>query len=210
MALTSIFASILTEILGEHDSQDAWLTGAAIIWLTILAIYDVRRRTIPHIAWVALPCAAASLLSFRQGDWPLATSAIVLIALSERRCLPIAWRKPSLGVGCLAVAGLLARLAPEHLPGGAAVVGFWLMFELGWWAGADALAAMTLALLWPELNLLIALAAAHLGLGVWQRRPWSRLRVLRPSELEVVGQPGLPALALTVVIHAGLRGLTLA
>ena len=208
MLATSIDASGLTAwFLGDDRGWETLLTGTAFIWLTSLALYDMRHRAVPHIAWVAMPCAAAGLVSIWRKDWPLTLAAMVVVALSERGRLPIGWRKPTLAAGGLALAGVLLLMRPETAPGGLALVGFWLAYELGWWAGADALAAMTLALFWPELSLLLAMAVAHLGLSLWQRRKLPRLRALRPHELEMLGQPGMPALALTVVIHAGMRGL---
>ncbi len=208
MSATSIDASSLTTwFLRGNGGWDTLLTGAAFIWLTALALYDMRHRAVPHLAWVALPCAAAGLLSVWRGDWPLTLAALIVIALSERGRLPSSWRQPAQAAGGLALAGLLLLMRPDTAPGGMALAGFWLGYELGWWAGADALAAITLALFWPELGLLLAMAVAHLCLGVWQRRKLPRLRALQPPELERFGQPGMPALALTVVIHAALRGL---
>ena len=36
-------------------------------------------------------------------------------------------------------------------------MGFWIAWELNWWGGADAVTAITLCLIWPTLDYLLAL-----------------------------------------------------
>jgi len=186
-----------------------------LLWLAPLALYDLRHRAVPHIAFVAVPCVLAMGYAVWRGEWPLALIALIVVGVSERHQLPKAWRGPVFIAGLLAGLGLIPFASPETLPGALAVLGFWLSFELGWWAGADALAAITLALLWPDVLLLIALAVAHLGLSLARRRPIRPSTVLRaglprmltPSELSALGEPGLPALALAVMVYAALAGI---
>jgi hypothetical protein len=153
---------------------------------------------------VFVPCPLACVYAVWRGDWQLAVIAGLVVLASERRTLPAVWRKVAFGLALAACAGVVALNVRNTVAiGAAAIVGFWLFFELGWWAGADALAAITLALLWPGMQLLAALALAHLGLSlVYRRRGRFPLpRALNADELETVGQPGLPALALTVAIY---------
>jgi hypothetical protein len=178
---------------------------STLLWLVPLALYDLRHRAVLHIAFVAVPCLLAVGFAALRGDWPLAAMAAVGVAVSERHHLPATFRKWVFWAGLLAAMGLIPFASPEVLPGAFAVLGFWLSFEIGWWAGADALAAITLALLWPDVLLLVALAVAHLGLSLIARRPIRLPRTLTPSELDALGQPGLPALALSVLIYAVLQ-----
>lgn len=187
----------------------AALPVAVLIWLIPLALHDVRHRSVPHMAWIAGPCLLAMVWAAWRGEWPLAGLALIVVGLSERQRLPHSWQKPAVMGGLIVCAALFRQLAPEAWPGAFAILGFWLGFELGWWAGADALAAITLALLWPDLQLLIALSISHLGLALLlrarSRALWGRPRALRPGELETLGQPGLPALALSAVVYITLK-----
>ena len=177
-----------------------------LLWLGPLALYDLRHRAVPHIAFVAVPCLLAGGYAALRGDGPLTAMAAVMVAVSERHHLPAISRRWVFWIGLLAAMGLIPFASPETLPGAFAVLGFWLSFEIGWWAGADALAAITLALLWPDVLLLVALAVAHLGLSLAQRgrRPIRLPLMLSLKELEALGEPGLPALALSVAIYGTL------
>lgn len=177
------------------------LIALALLWLVPLARYDLRYRAVPHIACVAVPCLLATGYAALRGEWALAVIALVAVGASERHRLPTMWRGPVFLVGLLVAASLLTQVPLETFPGAGAVIGFWLCFEIGWWAGADALAAITLALLWPDMLLLAAFAVAHIGLSLMRRNPICLPRALTPPELEAVGQPGLPALAVAVMVY---------
>lgn len=187
--------------------------GLILVWLAPLAVYDLRRSTVPHIAWVAGPGALAMGYAIWHGDWSLAVMGIVGLLASERHHLPKGWRKWIFWWGLITTLGLITFTNPESLPGALAVIGFWLCFEAGWWAGADALVAMTLALVWPDTLLLAAMAGAHLGLSalrptslpLGRSKGFRILKRLTPNELALLGQPGLPALALTVGLYVILR-----
>ncbi len=179
-----------------------------LLWLIPLAWHDLRHRSVPHIAFVAVPCVLAAGYAALRGEWALAGIALVVVGVSERPRLPATWRKPVFLVGLLVAASLLTQVPPETFPGAGAVIGFWLCFEISWWAGADALAAITLALLWPDMLLLTAFAIAHIGLSLIRRNPILLPRALTPSELEALGQPGLPALAAAVLVYAALHLIT--
>jgi hypothetical protein len=179
-----------------------------LAWLLPLALYDLQKREVPHMAFVAIPCALAMLSAVLGGDWTLGLLALLVVAVSERRHLPT-----PLGTMVLVLSGLsgalLLTLTPfEQAPGAIAVLGFWLAYELGWWAGADALVAITLALVWPELKLLVSLAAAHLVLAlvVYRGRILMFPRRLSADELAQVGVAGLPALALSAALFTLWHG----
>ena len=187
---------------------NAWLAMGVLAWLAPLAAYDLEHRAVPHAHWIYWPWLLVCGCVAARGDWQLALTAELIFLASERRAWPAVRRRLAVG---LALAGSLGALAlsfsAPHALGTLTLLGFWAFFELGWWAGVDALAAMALVLLWPDLLFLAALAAAHLGLAVVYRRA-GRLRfpgALKPGELEAIGDPGLPALALTVVLYTGLE-----
>jgi|CXWL01.1.fsa_nt_gi hypothetical protein len=171
---------------------------APLAWLIPLAVYDMQKREVPHIAFVAMPCLLATLTATVRGDWMLATLAVVSVAASERHHLPEQFRRVAFILALVACTGLLIVTPFESLPGAIALIGFWMAYELGWWAGADALATMALVLLWPNIRLLAALAASHIVVALMMKRAFLPFipRRLKPDELQAFGAPGLPAIAL--------------
>jgi hypothetical protein len=186
----------------------AWQEMGVLAWLAPLAAYDLEHRAVPHTGWIYWPWLLACSYAAWRGDWQLALTAELAFLASERSTWPPIWRKVAVGMAlAVSLAVLALNFNAAHAIGVCALLGFWGFFELGWWAGVDALSAMALVLLWPNLPFLMALAAAHLGLSLILRRG-GQFRfpgVLKPGDLEAIGEPGLPALALTVAIYAGLE-----
>ena len=188
-----------------------WLQGVTLLWLTPLAWYDLRHRSVPHMALIAVPCLLAAVLAVWTGAWPVAGLAALVVAASERYRLRRRWLRLTVLASALLASAALVAESGTSLPGAFAILGFWLAYELGWWAGADALAAITLALLWPDVRMLVALAIGHLALALGMRLGWrglgtpaiGRPRHLDEEELERLGAPGLPALVLAVALLAG-------
>jgi len=187
-----------------------------LAWLMPLALYDLAYHEVPHIAFAVVPCLAGMIYVAWQGDWTLAVIAAVVIAASERHHLPLKLlRRMVVIMAGLASLGLILATDPNVIAGALLVTCFWFAYEMGRWGGADALAAITLALLWPDLRFVLLFAIAHLALAVVFRpglvkqlaaTPGSAfqklltLRPISPDELERVGNPGLPPLVLTVVL----------
>ena len=151
------------------------------------------------MACVAVPCAAAVVYSFLKGAWPVGVTALLAVAASERGVLRHVRIERWLFSGALILGGSLALSSGAAVPGGFAVLGFWLAYEVRWWAGADALAAMTLALLWPEIRLLLALGVAHMGAAVCIHM--FRLLRSRTIGLRFSPVPGLPVIFLAVLLR---------
>lgn len=177
---------------------------APLAWLIPLALYDLRKREVPDIAFVAAPYALAALAATLRGDWTLGALTIVVVASSERHHLPRRWGAVTFAAALLACTILLILTPFEQSPGAIAVIGFWIAYELGWWAGADALAATTLAIMWPDIRLLVSLAAAHMVVAIflYRGRVMSFPRRLTSNELEQAGVAGMPALALGAAMFA--------
>jgi hypothetical protein len=187
-----------------------WIEGLALFWLAPLAYYDLRHRAVPHIATVALPCLLAMIYAALTGAWLLSALAAMAVATTERYRLRTRRLQPVVFACAIVTSTVLVVVSGANAPGAMAIVGFWIAYELGWWAGADALAAITLALVWPDVRLLVSLAAAHLALTLfarWSQRPASPTLSWRPrrmdaEELERSGAPGLPAMVLAVAMMA--------
>jgi hypothetical protein len=196
--------------LDFSQAQELWLELAVLIWLVPLAVYDLRRQEVPHITCVAVPCLGAVVYSFLSGTWPVGVITLLAVGASERRVLRNERVERWLFSGALAQGGLLTVVSGEATPGAFAVLGFWLAYELAWWAGADALVAITLALLWPDIKLLSALGVAHIGASltysvyrlVCRTKSHSHARMapchLRGQELYPNPIPGLPIIGFAV------------
>ena len=181
--------------------QEFWLELAVLIWLAPLALYDLRRKEVPHMACVVVPCFAAVVHAFAVGAWQLGAVGALAIAASERDAIRHMRARRWLLCVALTLACLLALGSGEVTPGAIAILGFWVAYELGWWAGADALVAITLALLWPDIRLLVLLGIVHIGVAV----SIHVLRWWRGARLTIFGLervPGLPVIYLTVLLRA--------
>lgn len=186
--------------------SDVW----PLAWLIPLAIYDLRKREVPGMAFVAAPCAVIALIAAWRGEWPLAALWVVTLAASERH--RVRSKAARLAVVAAAIAACLALiwLTPlESWPGALSIPAFWLAYEIGWWAGADALAAIALAMLWPDIRLVVCFAASHALMAALRRVRSGRQplplalmlpRVLTADELDQFGAPGLPAIALGALL----------
>ncbi|MBP7693173.1 MAG: hypothetical protein KA764_14710 [Anaerolineales bacterium] len=186
----------------QWGGGETLLLLAAPLWLIPLAVYDLRCREVPHLAWVAGPCLLAFVIAVLRGDWALSLLALISVVTSERWRRPARQRRPILLFGLTACGWLLTGIAAPLFIAAAAVLGFWLMFELGWWAGADALAALTLILLRPTAGVVLAIGLAHLIWAVTLKAAWRWPRPQSSDELVAHGQPGLPALALAAGLNA--------
>lgn len=77
-----------------------------------------------------------------------------------------------------------------------AIIGFWVAWELKWWGGADAVAAMTIILIYPELPFVLAFLVVHvvvtIGLAVGS--------LVREKKVGLHKIPGLPLLFIVVLL----------
>jgi hypothetical protein len=76
-----------------------------------------------------------------------------------------------------------------------AIIGFWAAWELKWWGGADATAAITLVLIYPELIFIVAFLGVHvfvtIGLAIRS--------LIKEKSVKLHKIPGLPLLLLAVL-----------
>lgn len=209
--LPATIAAVLHYLLGRVT----FIEVIVLAWLVPLALYDLAYHEVPHMAFAVVPCLAGMIYVTLHGDWTLAGVAAVVIAASERNHLPIKLlRFLAVIVSVLTSLGLVLAADPNVIAGVLLVIFFWFAYEMGRWAGADALVAITLTLLWPDLRFTLLFAIAHLALAVVFRpallkhlaapgNAFQKLLAfhpLSPDELERVGNPGLPPLALAVAL----------
>jgi len=109
-----------------------WVLGIVLIWLAIVSWFDLKKREVPHTAWVIVPLVCAAIYQAMIGDWRLSFLTVVVALTSERQRLAnltelelesIFFWVPFLFAGCY--------LAGSHNPIGAiAIVSFWVAWEL--------------------------------------------------------------------------------
>lgn len=209
--LPAIIAAMLHYLLGRVT----FIEIIVLAWLVPLALYDLAYHEVPHMAFAVVPCLLGMIYVAWRGDWTLAGVAAMVIAASERHHLPLKFlRSFVVMVAVLTALGLILAADPKVIAGVLLVIFFWFAYEMGRWAGADALVAITLALLWPDLRFTLLFAIAHLALAVVFRpallnhlaapgNAFQNLLAFHPlstGELERVGNPGLPPLALAVAL----------
>ncbi len=199
-------------LLEMRAAHEYWLELLVLVWLVPLAVYDLQRKEVPHMACVGVPCLAAMVYAVAAGTWQVSVVGALVVAASERNAIRSRQARRWLLVATLLIVCLLVLASGEAAPGAIAVLGFWLAYELGWWAGADAMAAIALALIWPSIWLLVSLAGAHIAVWavVWlARNLQASLRRdgngdvgmrLPPHTSHGTTFPGLPVITLTVIL----------
>jgi len=173
--------------------------GLVVTWLGIVSWFDIRKYEIPHSAWVIIPLIGACFYRVWQGDWALVFLTVMITAVSERERLIRIVQREEIGriITWLPLLLLGAYLSIHVSPFAAlAIIGFWVAWELKWWGGADALASMTIILIYPELLFIIAFLVVHvvisIGLAV---RSLAKEKKVRLNKI-----PGLPLLLMAILL----------
>lgn len=144
--------------------MDWIIFGLVVVWLGIVSWFDIRKSEIPHSAWVVIPLIGACIYQAWQGNWALVLLAILVSAVSERERIAqlFGWEEIGKIITWFPLLFLGAYLALQASPFAAmAIIGFWAAWELKWWGGADAVAAISLILIYPELTFILAFLVVH-------------------------------------------------
>jgi hypothetical protein len=148
---------------------------------------------------VIIPLIGACLLRLWQEDWALVLLTSLVAAVSERERLSRIVRREEVGriITWLPLSILGAIFSVQASPFAAlAIIGFWVAWELKWWGGADAVAAMTIILIYPELQFVLAFMVVHgvvsIGLAV---RSLAKEKKFGLNKI-----PGLPLLLMAVFL----------
>jgi len=176
IALQPIFQAVVQVALNIFDGSKGrssrrkrgvmdWIIfGLVVTWLGIVSWFDIRKSEIPHSAWVVIPLIGADVYRILQGDWPLVLLATVVAAVSERNRISQAfgWEELSRIITWLPLLFLGVILSIQSSPLSAlAIIGFWAAWELKWWGGADAVAAIAIILIYPEIAFILAFLSVH-------------------------------------------------
>jgi hypothetical protein len=176
-----------------------WMTIPVLTWLATISWFDVKKREIPHSAWVIIPLACAMVYRLIMGDWQLVVLAVLVSLVSERSRLAKMTNLPFDGwsfwippLFLLAYWGIFANTV-----GTLGILGFWIAWELHCWGGADAVACIALVLLWPNIAFVIALLSVHLVAAIAA----TIYSLLREHRLHLHNLPGLPLLLATFLVY---------
>jgi hypothetical protein len=183
-----------------------FIFGVVVVWLAIVSWFDLRKGEIPHSAWVIVPLAFAGAYRSWQGDWQLVVLATLVALVSERDRIAqwIRLEETSRIITWLPLILLALFWSAQKAPLPAlSILGFWIAWEWGWWGGADAVTAITLMLVWPELDFFIAFFGCHavvtLGLTAHTYRQERKVKLHR--------LPGLPIMLLAVLWSKALQAM---
>jgi hypothetical protein len=178
-----------------------WIIFSLVtVWLGIVSWFDIRKSEIPHSAWVIIPLIGACFYRTWKGDWALVLLTLLVASVSERERISrlLGWEEIGQMITWFPLLFLGVYLSIQTSPIAAlAIIGFWAAWELKWWGGADAVAAMALIMIYPELTLILAYLVVHMiasiGLTVYS------LMINKTMKLHCI--PGLPLLFLTVLSY---------
>jgi len=182
----------------KRGDMDWLIFGLVVTWLGIVSWFDIRKSEIPHSAWVVIPLIGAGLYRIWQGDWTLVLLAAVVAAVSERYRVSQAfgWEELSRIITWLPLLFLGAFLSIQSLPLSAlAIIGFWAAWELKWWGGADAVGAMTIILIYPEITFILAFLIVHAIAAIML----TIRSLVKEKTVRVHRIPGLPLLFIAVI-----------
>jgi Flp pilus assembly protein protease CpaA len=180
--------------------MELFLLILALIWLGIVSWFDLRTKQVPHSAWVIVPFGLAILYRIAYSSWELVVLSIIIAFASERNSMAKAAgndRFASLFMWLPLVVVTFLRASVVNPVGAVAILVFWIAWELRCWGGADAVASITLVLLWPDMSLILALLGVHMVAALVA----TIVTLVRERTWKLHAIPGLPLLLLTVLLR---------
>jgi hypothetical protein len=174
------------------------ISGFVVFWLGIISWFDIRKNEIPHSAWVVIPLFGAGVYRVWQDGCALVLLTAFVVIVSERKWISNLFQIEGIGriVTWLPLLFLGLFFAIQLSPIAAlSIIGFWVAWELKWWGGADATAALTIILIYPVLPFILAFLGVHIiatiGLTISS--------LVRDKSVKLHKIPGLPLLLLAVL-----------
>lgn len=179
--------------------MDWIIFGIVVAWLGIISWFDIRKNEIPHSVWVIIPLMGACFFRTWQGDWRLVLLTLLIAAVSERERISHLFRWEEIGkmITWFPLLFLGVYLSVQTSPFAAlAIIGFWAAWELKWWGGADAVAALSIILIYPEVTFILVFLAVHIfaSMGLLMAS------IIREKRIRMHRVPGLPLLFAIVLI----------
>jgi hypothetical protein len=147
---------------------------------------------------VIIPLIGACFYRTWQGNWALVLLTILVAAVSERERISqlFGWEEIRKMITWFPLLILGVYLSIQTSPFAAlAIIGFWVAWELKWWGGADAVATMTIILIYPEITFILAFLTVHviatIGLAIRS--------LVKENTVCLHRIPGLPLLLMAVI-----------
>ena len=169
-----------------------------VVWLGIVSWFDIRKSEIPHSAWVIIPLIGACFYRIWQGNWALVLLTILVAAVSERERISqlFGWEEIEKMITWFPLLFLGAYLSVQTSPFATlAIIGFWAAWELKWWGGADAVATMTIILIFPEITFILAFLIVHVIATIML----AIRSLVEENKVCLHRIPGLPLLLIAVI-----------
>ncbi len=179
--------------------MDWIIFGLVAVWLGMISCFDIRKNEIPHSLWVIIPFIGAGAYRVWQGEWPFVLIAILVAVVSERDRISqlFGWQKLGRILAWIPLLFLGTYFSIQISPlTTISIVGFWIAWELKWWGGADATAALILILVYPEISFILALLGVHIVVTIGLAIRSS----IKDHSVKLHKIPGLPLLLLTVFL----------
>ena len=187
--------------------MDWVIFGFVVFWLGIVSWFDIQKNEIPQSAWVIIPLIGACMFRAWQGGWVLVLLTVLVVAASERERIAQLFNLEEVGkiVTWFPLVFLSSFFSIQVSPFAAlAIIGFWVAWELKWWGGADAVAALTLFLIYPELTFILAFLVVHVIATICL----TIKSLIRDQAVKLHKIPGLPLLLITVISFQIVRLLS--
>ena len=169
-----------------------------VVWLGIVSWFDIRKSEIPHSTWVIIPLIGACFYRTWQGNWTLVLLTILVAAVSERERISqlFGWEEIEKMITWFPLLFLGVYLSVQASPFATlAIIGFWVAWELNWWGGADAVATMTIILIFPEITFILAFLILHVIATIML----AVRSLVKENKVCLHRIPGLPLLLIAVI-----------
>ncbi|PKO10338.1 MAG: hypothetical protein CVU40_04340 [Chloroflexi bacterium HGW-Chloroflexi-2] len=178
-----------------------------VVWLGIVSWFDIRKSEIPHSVWVIIPLFGACFYRTWQGNWALVLLTVLVAAVSERERIShlIGWEEIGKMIIWFPLLFLGVYFSVQTSPfAPLAIIGFWVAWELKWWGGADAVATMTIIMIYPEIKFIFAFLTVHVIVTIWL----TIKSLVKENTVRLHRIPGLPLLLIAVILFQMIKLLS--
>jgi hypothetical protein len=175
-----------------------------VVWLVIVSWFDIRKSEVPHSAWVIVPLIGACFYRAWQANWALILLTILVAAVSERERISqlFGWKEIGKMITWFPLLFFGVYFPVQTSPFAAlAIIGFWAAWELKWWGGADAVATMTIILIYPEIPFILAFLTVHMIATIWL----TIKSLVKENTVRLHRIPGLPLLFMAVILFQMIK-----
>jgi Flp pilus assembly protein protease CpaA len=181
------------------------ISVVALVWLIVVAVFDIRTRQVPSPLWTGIPLIVAAAYRLAAGTQAIiVAAAAVVLLVSERRHLQQKLLEAFVvAAGILVLGFILLRFGIFNATGIVGIIVFWVAWELKLIGGADAMVLIACTLIWPGVEFVYAYLLAGLAWSVG-------VRIKEGGWLKGHDVPGLAVAAAAAALYLLYRVLVLA